>query len=74
MPHMGANPTKGQVRTRPGGLQLERRGSQGLTTWYPPILRVLNLFLALASPGSMVLGGIGAENLKTPSPGQLEMG
>ena len=30
-----------------GGLQVNKSGSQGLKTWYPPILRVLNPFLAL---------------------------
>ena len=63
-----------QVRTRPGGLQVDKSGSQGLAPWYHHILRVLNTFPALVSPGSKVLGGIGAENLKTPNPGHLEIG
>ena len=49
--------------TRPGGLRVNKSGSQGLETWYPPFLRVLNPFLALVSPNSKVLGGFGAENL-----------
>ena len=54
---------------------MDKSESQGLTTWYPPTFRVLNLFLAESvSSGSMFLGGIGAENLKTCCPGQLELG
>ena len=39
--------------------------AQGLESWHPPILRVLNPFLALVSPNFKVLGGFGAENLRT---------
>ena len=51
-------------RTRPGGLRVNKSGSQGLETWYPPISRVLNPVLALVSPSSKVLWVFGAENLK----------
>ena len=56
------------ARTLPGtcprGLSVNKGGSQGLKTWYPPILRVLNPVPALVSPSSKVLWVFGAENLK----------
>ena len=46
-------------------------GSQGLTTWYPPILRVPNQFLAFYYPGFKLSGVLWAENLKVePNLGQ----
>ena len=49
---------------RPGGFRVDKSRSQGLTTWYLPILRVLNSFLALVCPNSNLLDGFWAEDLK----------
>ena len=42
-----------------GGLRVNNSGSQGLITWYPPILRVLCVFPALVCPSSNLVEGSG---------------
>ena len=51
-------------RARQGGFRVNKSGSQVLTTWYPPILRVLNPFPAMVCRNSNLSEGFRAENLK----------
>ena len=47
-----------------GGFQVDKSGTQGLKTWYPPILRVRNPLLWIGLPQFQGLGMFGSENLK----------
>jgi len=51
-------------RARQGGLRVIRSGYQGLTTWYPPVLRLLSRFPALVCPNSDLLRAFRGENLR----------
>ena len=46
------------------GLQVDSRGPQELTTWYPPVFRGMNPFAALVCPSFKVSVGLWSENTK----------
>ena len=57
-----------------GGLRVSKSGSQGLTTWYPLVWRVLDPFLILVRPGSNLLEGFGPRCLPRPPPPSVLFG
>ena len=63
-----------QVRNHPGGLRVDgHKWDPRADIMASPYFEGAKSISGLGFPGSMVFGGIRVENLKTPSPGQLEI-